>query len=261
MKAIIIDDEPLMLRKFIRLSSDIPDLNITGQFESAENALKFLEKNKIDAAFIDVSLPKINGITFAQMLREKDPNILVIFVTAYDKYIWEFNQIGGDYYILKPYTRETLLMAMDRIRLLAHRRHKELYVQMFGRFTIFKNDCPLPLTGKAKEILALIMTKRGKEISNEEIYTTIWEFRPYSNDEMSVYYNALKRLKNSLQNLSIEGLLISTKRGQLVNTKMFDCDYYAWLDKNSESRDRFEGEFLTEYSWGEDILANMIYRD
>lgn len=258
MRAIIVDDEPLMLRRFVRLSAGIPDLNIVGQFESAAKALSYARENPVEAAFLDVAMPITNGIELARELRRLRPDVIIVFVSAYDEYIWDFNQIGGDYYIIKPYSRETLEMAMERIRLLSQRQQKELYIQTFGRFLVLKNGRPLPLTGKAKEILALVVTRRGKEISNEEIYSTLWEDRPYSNVQMTVYYNALRRLKTLLREEGVDGLLISTQRGQLVNTALFDCDYYAWQDKNMQARDRFEGEFLSEYTWGEYILANIF---
>ena len=75
---------------------------------------------------------------------------------------------------------------------------------------------------------------------------------------MTVYYNALNRLKKTLKKAHLDSLLISTQRGQIINTEMFDCDYYAWQDKNMGERDRFDGEFLAEYSWGECILAEMM---
>lgn len=258
MRAIIVDDEPLMLRRFVRLSADIPDLDIIGQFESAQKALAFAEENPFEAAFLDVAMPITNGIELAKNLRSIRPDIIIVFVSAYEDYLWDFNQIGGDYYIIKPYNKETLEMMMERLRLLVQRQHKDLYVQTFGRFLVLKNGRPVPLSGKPKEILALIVTRRGKEISNEEIYCTIWEDRPYGNVEMTVYYNALRRLKKILKEEDIEDLLISTTRGQMVNTSMFDCDYYAWQDGNMSSRDRFEGEFMTEYSWGEYILADIL---
>ena len=258
MRAIIVDDEPIMLRRFARLSADIPDLNIVGEFESADKALAYAGSNPVEVAFLDVAMPITNGVELAKALRAIRPDILIVFVSAHDEYIWDFNQIGGDYYIIKPYSKETLEMGMERIRLLSQRQQKELYIQTFGRFTVFKRGKPISLTGKAKEILALVVTRRGKEISNEEIYSTIWEDRPYSNEKMTVYYNALRRLKHVLREQNIQELLISTQRGQLVNTALFDCDYYAWQDGNMGSRDRFEGEFLSEYSWGEYILANIM---
>ena len=259
MRAIIVDDEPLMLRKFSRLSAGIEDLNLVGQFESAEKALAYATENPVEVAFIDVAMPVMDGIELAKRLRQIRSDILLVLVTAYDQYLWDFNQVGGDYYIVKPYSRKTLEMAMDRLRLLAKRQQKEIYVQTFGRFLVLRNGKPIPLSGKAKEILALIVTRRGKEISNEEIYSTVWDDRPYGNVEMTVYYNALRRLRQLLEKEQLSDLLISTPRGQMVNTALFDCDYYAWQDRNMSSRDRFEGEFLTEYSWGEYLLGGIFH--
>jgi len=258
MRAIIVDDEQLMLRRFTRLSAGIEDLHLVGAFETAQEALEYAEENPLELAFLDVAMPLINGIELAKRLRAKRPDILIVFVSAYDEYIWDFNQIGGDYYIIKPYSRETLEMVMERIRLIAHRQRRKLYIQTFGRFLVLKGGEPVHLTGKAKEILALVVTKRGREISNEEIFNTIWEGRAYNNTNMSVFYNAIHRLRQALKDASIEELLISTPRGQMVDTSMFDCDYYAWQDGNVEQRDKFNGEFLSEYSWGEYILANIL---
>ncbi|MBR5390454.1 MAG: response regulator [Clostridia bacterium] len=258
MRTIIVDDEQLMLKRFARLGGGIPDLNIVGKFQSAQEALDYAKETPIDLAFLDIAMPEMSGVELAKKLRSLRGDILIVFVTAYDDYLWDFNQIGGDYYIIKPYSRKTLEMAMERIRLISHRQHKALYIQTFGRFLVMRDGNPLPLTGKAKEILALVVTRRGKEISNEEIYSTLWEGREYSNANMSVLYNALHRLKKALKEADCESLLISTTRGQMINTALFDCDYYAWQDKNMGMRDKFEGEFLSEYSWGEYILANIL---
>ena len=82
MKAIIVDDEPLMLRHFARLCADIPDLSIIGQFESAEEAAAFSETNPPDVAFLDVAMPIISGIELAKRLRSIRSDILIVFVTA-----------------------------------------------------------------------------------------------------------------------------------------------------------------------------------
>lgn len=258
MRTIVVDDELIMLKRFARLSKGINGINIVGQFECAEDALEYAQKNTVELAFLDMEMPVIGGAELAKRLHDIRPDILIVFVTAYDEYIWDFNQIGADYYILKPYKRETLEMVMDKLRLLARRQQKQLYIQTFGRFVVFKHDRPLPLVGKAKEILALLVTKRGREISNEEIYYTLWEGREYDNVHMKVFYNAIKRLRTTLEKEGVEDLLISTKRGQIINTDCFDCDYYAFLDKTMEKRDRFDGEFLSEYSWGEYILAAIL---
>lgn len=258
MRAIILDDEALMLEAFVRLSKKIEDLNIIGEFEDSEDAINFAKTNSFEIAFLDIEVPGINGIECAKILREKMPNLLIVFISAYDNYLREFNLMGGDDYLLKPYKEETLEIMMKKMRFLVKRQRKNIYVQMFGRFNILKEGVPVPLRGKAKEILALIMTRRGKEISNEEIYNTIWEAREYSNINMKVYYNAIKRLKDNLKKYDLENIIYSTARGQMANVDMFDCDYYSWLDNNHDIHDQFSGEFLSEYSWGEYILGNIV---
>lgn len=255
MRAIVVDDEPLMIQKFARLMEDIPDLNIVGQFDDSSDALEYVKKNEIEIAFLDIAMPGIDGILLAKELRKIKNNILIVFISAYDSYIRESNQIGVDYYLAKPYTKKALSMMMDKLRLLASRLQKRVFIQTFGRFQVQKDGRPIRLTGKAKEILALLTARDGKEVSNKEIYETLWEDRPYSNAQMSVYYNALRRLKNVLQKEGLADLMISTANGQMLNTKIADCDYYAWKNKNPDLKNRFEGEFLPEYSWGETILA------
>lgn len=258
MKAIIVDDEVIMLKSFMRLSAGINGLNVVEQFSYPEDALEYVEQHKVDLAMLDVRMPGMSGIELAKKLRELRPEILIVFISAYDEYIRDSNLIGGDYYIVKPYKRETIEMMVQKMLLLSQRLHKEIYIQMFGRFMVLRDGNPIPLSGKAKEILALVASRRGKEVSNEEIYSTLWEGREYSNYHMKVYYNALKRLKDLLEEEKLSNLLISTSRGQMINTALFDCDYYAWQDGEMEARDRFEGEFLSEYSWGEYLLANIV---
>lgn len=258
MRAIIVDDEQIMLRSFMRLSKGIPNLNVIAQFESPEEAIMFVQENSVELAFLDIKMPGMNGIELAVKLREICPRILVVFISAYDEYIRDSNLIGGDYYIIKPYKRETIVMMMQKMQILSKGLHKEIYIQMFGRFNVLKNGVPIALRGKAKEILALIASRCGKEISNEEIYSVIWEGREYSNIKMKVYYNALKRLKEILEAEGISDLIHSTPRGQMLNTEIVECDYYAWKNNKGQEKDKFEGEFLSEYSWGEYLLAEIM---
>ena len=257
MRAILVDDEAVMLRSFMRNCADISDLDVVAQFQSAEKAISYAQENDFELALLDVCLPRMNGIELAVQLREIHPNLLVVFISAYDEYVRNFNEIGGDYYIIKPYKRTTIEMMVKKMSMLSEQLHKKIYIQMFGKFNVLKDGMPLKISGKTKEILALIASRSGREISNEEIYSTIWENREYSNENMKVYYNALRRLKNSLEESDISELLISTLHGQMLNVDLCECDYFAWRDKKPGSREQFEGEFLSEYSWAESMLAEI----
>lgn len=257
MRAMIVDDEPVMVRYFMREAEAIPDLNVQGTFTAARDAIAYAKKNPVEVAFLDVAMPDMSGLELAVRLRELRPDILIVFVSAFD-YIRDSNRIGGDYYLEKPYDRDMLELMMERLRLLARRQKKHIYIQTFGTFSVLKDGVPVPLTGKAKEILAYVVLFRGKEVSNQTIYTTIWEEKPYGQAEMTVYFHALKRLKKTLAENGIENLLISNARGQMLNTDIVDCDYYAWQDKKSDRHEQFNGTFLSEYSWSEPVLAEML---
>lgn len=258
MRAILVDDEPLMLKSFMRFSAGISEIHVIAQFSGAEEAITFAEENSFELALLDIQMPKMSGIELAVKLRELYPELLVVFISAYDEYVRDSNAIGGDDYIVKPYKKETIERMAKKMFLLSKRQQKNIYLQMFGRFNVLKNGVPLPISGKTKEILALIACKRGREISNEEIYTIIWEGREYSNEHMKTYYNALSRLKRILADSGDGNLLISTPHGQMLNMDLCDCDYFDWLNRNIGSQNRFEGEFLSEYSWGESILADLL---
>ena len=235
MRAIIVDDEPIMLRSFMRLSSGIPNLNVIAQFGSGEEAISFVEKNAVELAILDIRMPVMNGIELAVKLREIRPNLLIVFISAYDEYVRDSNMIGGDYYIVKPYKRETIEIMVQKMQILSQALHTQIKIQMFGRFNVLKNGVPIPLRGKAKEILALVASRCGKEISN-----------------------ALKRLRQTLEEENLEGLLLSTPHGQMINVPMVECDYYTWENAEQHEKVKFDGEFLSEYSWGEVILANIL---
>ncbi len=258
MRTIVVDDEPLMLKSFMRCSAEVPEINVIAQFENPEKALAFAKDNPFELAVLDIQMPKMSGIDLAVKLRELYPELLVVFISAFDEYVRDSNAIGGDDYIVKPYKKETIERMARKMALLSKRQQKDIYLQMFGRFNILKNGVPLSIQGKTKEILALIACRHGKEISNEEIYSTIWEGREYSNEHMKTYFNALGRLKKLLAENGVENLIVSTARGQMLNTELCDCDYFNWLNQNADSRNQFEGEFLSEYSWAEYILAELL---
>ena len=159
MKAIIVDDEPIMLRKFMRISRDIQDIELVGCFGDAVSAVQYMNEHPVELVFLDIEMPITNGLDLAVQLKEIRPDLLVVFITAYDNYVREFNEINGDYYLVKPYTLQTLEHAMEKLRLLKKRQRKELYIQTFGRFIVMHGENVVPLTGKAKEILALTVLK------------------------------------------------------------------------------------------------------
>ncbi len=219
-------------------------------FDNFDDCLLYISTHPVDVVFTRNNIPQEEKKEFSSKMLQVSPSTVVIDV----------DEETNDYMLMKPVSKENLEDTLVLMKPITEEKRKDIYIRTFGRFCVFKNGNPCRFSGKAKEILALLVTRRGKEVSNEEIYTTLWEERPYSNRDMIVYYNALRRLKDSLKKQKMSDLLISASHGQMVNTRLFDCDYYDWLDGKSDAETGFEGEFLSEYSWGEYILSDMINR-
>lgn len=259
MRAVIVDDEPIMIRSFKRHTKNIENFEIVAEFDDSLNARDYIISNSVDAVFLDIEMPEMNGIQLAHQLKEIKPDLLIVFVTAFDNYIKESNAIGADYYVVKPYSDDTMNTLVGKLeKLLPAKEEKRVFIRTFGRFAVLIDGKPIALVGKTKEILALIVSRRGREISNEELYTTIWEDREYDNVHMKVYYNAMKRLKDVLAKAGISELLISGSRGQTLNLDICDCDLISWINGDKNGKNEFQGEFMSEYSWGEPILAEML---
>lgn len=111
MRCIVVDDEPLVRELLEDHMREVPFLELVKSCKSALEALETLQKEQIDLIFLDIQMPRLNGLQFLQSL-DRPP--LVIMVTAYEKYAVEsFNLQVADY-ITKPFSFERFLKACNR---------------------------------------------------------------------------------------------------------------------------------------------------
>jgi two-component system LytT family response regulator len=106
-----IDDEPLALNLLHKFIQKIPYLNLIEVFESPFEAIEMLKTQKIDLIFLDINMPDLNGIQFIKNLAIPP---MVIFTTAHSKYALESYEINAIDYLLKPFSFERFLKAVDK---------------------------------------------------------------------------------------------------------------------------------------------------
>ncbi len=111
MKCIVVDDEPLARELMEDNIKKVPYLEWAGSCSNPLEALEILNRQKIDLVFLDIQMPGINGIQFLQTLNQR---VLVIFVTAYEKFAIEGYNLDVVDYLLKPVAFDRLLKATNK---------------------------------------------------------------------------------------------------------------------------------------------------
>lgn len=110
-KAIAIDDEPLALKITTHFCSQVNYISLEKTFTKTDEALKHLESNPADLLFLDIQMPGKNGLDFYKML---NPDVMVIFTTAYSEYAVEGFNVNAVDYLLKPFSFERFLTAVEK---------------------------------------------------------------------------------------------------------------------------------------------------
>jgi DNA-binding LytR/AlgR family response regulator len=110
-KAIAIDDEPLALKVIENFCEKTDIISLQKTFNKPGEALKYVNKFPVDLLFLDINMPSINGIEFYKEIKQ---NTMVIFTTAYSEYAVEGFNLNAVDYILKPFTYERFLLAVNK---------------------------------------------------------------------------------------------------------------------------------------------------
>ena len=110
-KAIAIDDEPLALKIIAHFCSQADYISLEKTFTKTDEALQHLTKFPADLLFLDIQMPGKNGLDFCRML---DPEVMVIFTTAYSEYAVEGFNVNAVDYLLKPFSFERFLSAVEK---------------------------------------------------------------------------------------------------------------------------------------------------
>ena len=219
-RILLVDDEPLIL-KGLKYTLEQEGYETDSAVDGEEALDKFFA-DPCDLILLDVMLPKLDGITVCQRIREHS-NVPIIMLTAkgedMDKILGL--EYGADDYIPKPFN---ILEVKARIKAILRRagavqapaderrtiRVRDLEINPVKR-TVTLGGRDVKLTAKEFDLLQLFITNRGKVFTRKQMLETVWKY-DYAGDDRTVDVH-LRRLREKIEHDTSQPEFIFTKWG------------------------------------------------
>ncbi|TCZ80850.1 response regulator transcription factor [Paenibacillus albiflavus] len=218
-QVLIVEDDD-NIRRFITLNLENSGFKTT-EAANGKIALQKFAATKMDVVVLDIMLPDMDGFTLCQKLREIDPEIVIIFLTARGQDLDKIKglELGADDYIVKPFNP---LELVARIRTILRRTQNVVDAQRkiieFGSIRLdldanklFKNDCQIELTPKEYYMVKAFLENPDKTLSRNELLNLIWG-EDYVGDTKTVDVH-VRRLREKIEDDCSKPQLIETVWG------------------------------------------------
>jgi DNA-binding LytR/AlgR family response regulator len=111
-KCLIIDDEPLAINVIKNHLENVKNIEISGTFENALDALNYMNEHSVDLIFLDINMPLLDGLNFVKSLVKKP---IIVITSAYTEFAIETYELDVLDYLVKPISLPRFLKATTKV--------------------------------------------------------------------------------------------------------------------------------------------------
>lgn len=185
-RCLIVDDEPLAQRVIEKYADELSFLEVVGKCNLALDAIGMLKDLDVDLIFLDINMPKLNGLDFLRTL--KNPP-LVIITTAYAEFAIQGYELNVVDYLMKPFSFERFLKAIQKVQEVMYSRSAPASI-------------PAPAVEAQEENYIFIKSsKKTYRVNLDEILyiEALGDYvKIYTTERMIVSYQSLKNIEHQL---------------------------------------------------------------
>ncbi len=134
----------------------------------------------------------------------------------------------------------------------------DVSIRAFGHFDVFVDGIPIAFqNSKAKEMLAVLVDRRGGYVTNSEMISYLWEDEPANRVTMARCRQVACRLKRTLEENGIVNIMESTNGKRRIIPEKFKCDYIEYMNDRVKNKALFTDAYMIDYSWSEYTFAHL----
>ncbi len=223
MKAIVVDDERLVIDYIVRLLAGA-GVEVVGCCTNPYEALRVARELQPDVLFLDIEMPEMSGLEIAEQVYADGLESEIVFITAFNQYAVDAFRVNALDYLLKPVRREELNRSLERVR---KRRSasagvekrigpRQVSVSLFGKFSVCFDDDSEPVrwvTSKCAELFAYLLLRRGdREVSKWELFEALWKEKDTEKADINLR-STVSRVNKTLRDVRAGLSLVSVRNG------------------------------------------------
>jgi DNA-binding LytR/AlgR family response regulator len=155
---VIAEDDPVMRRILRRVITSVSGVSILGEAEDGRQLIELVEEQQPDVVFLDIDMPRLNGLEAAREIFDIDPKIILVFATGFTCYTREAFEVYAFDYLVKPFDVKRVRQTVTRI--------KELRDE-WERLAVVKREQTLPKSDNPK--LKIVYDDKSTYVNISEI--------------------------------------------------------------------------------------------
>lgn len=211
-RILYVEDEPF-LGRIVKESLESRDFEVN-MADDGEKALELFRKISPDICVLDIMLPSKDGYSIAKNIRQVNPNVPIIFVTAKTQTedLLKGFEAGGNDYLRKPFSMEELIVRVNNLLNLSKKtKPANNGVVAVGRFEFDLSRYDLRIDGVSKKLshreamlLQILVENKNSVVSRKDILMRIWGDDSFFNSRnLDVYVTKVRDYLKADQNVEI----------------------------------------------------------
>lgn len=266
-RTIVVDDEWYNLEEICDCIRETGFMSVDSRCRDAAEALREADRVLPQAAFIDIELPGMDGLTLAEKLLEKYPELKIVFITGWNQYAVAAFELNALDYIMKPLSRarfqKMALRLKNQLDPAETVRPGTLTIRCFGGFEVVVNGSPVIWERiKAEELFAFLLVHHDSLVNKDVILENLWPDHERAKS-LTILQTAVCKIRNIFSGCSgtVKLTYADNKYGLFLPEA--DCDYIqadsALARFRNSSPETFGAVESACDAFGKDLFAGCGY--